>query len=305
MHSIFKYAITSFACLLLIVPSLSFADSFYQWRDESGVAHYADSLSGVPPKYRDQVSEKEFKKKGAKSTVRQNSGSIFQGNRSNAASSRGRLKRIEIKYKAYEGSARRIIIPVTFNGSVTVPMILDTGAPGLVISPRLANKLGLYDNDEGKLAIRAGGIGGSVPAVLTIINTVSVGEAKDKFVPATITHSISDSFEGLVGMDFLSNFSITIDTRRHILVLAERPSDKNEPAGHDETWWKINFHRFAGMRTAWRNYRDFIKARVGGKGDMERRLKFAEDQYRQAEKLFRKLDRYASQNSVPTHWRKY
>ena len=40
------------------------------------------------------------------------------------------LKRYEVSYKAYEGMARRIIIPVRFNDSVTAPMVLDTGATG-------------------------------------------------------------------------------------------------------------------------------------------------------------------------------
>lgn len=289
--------------LFFLTCRASFAGDFYQWKDSNGVTHYADSISGVPPEYRTQITEGKFHKKPAKSTVRQKSGAHLPGKQVNEK--KGALKRIEIKYKAYEGSARRIIIPVTFNGSVTVPMLLDTGAPGLVISPKLANKLGLFSNDDGKLLTMAGGIGGSVPAVLTIIDTASVAEAKDTFIPATITSSISGSFEGLVGMDFLANFSISIDTRKHILVLQERAPDKNEPAGHDQTWWRINFRQFANMRSGWLRYRDYIKKRVSGQSDMERLLKFANFQYKQADKLFRKLEQYAGYNSVPTHWRKY
>ena len=42
--------------------------------------------------------------------------------------------RYEIPFEAYEGAAKRIIISVTFNDSVTAPMMLDTGAPGMLIS---------------------------------------------------------------------------------------------------------------------------------------------------------------------------
>ncbi len=47
-----------------------------------------------------------------------------------------------IPFIAYEGTARRIIISVTFNDSVTAPMVLDTGATGMLISSKLAKNLG-------------------------------------------------------------------------------------------------------------------------------------------------------------------
>jgi hypothetical protein len=88
------------------------------------------------------------------------------------------FKRYEIPYIAYEGAARRIIIPVTFNNQITVHMLLDTGAPGMHISLRLAEKLGILDNDEAKLNILVSGLGGSVPAIYTIIDSIQVGGAE-------------------------------------------------------------------------------------------------------------------------------
>jgi len=40
------------------------------------------------------------------------------------------LKKIEVPYTAFEGTAHRVIIPVQFNGSITAKMALDTGSPG-------------------------------------------------------------------------------------------------------------------------------------------------------------------------------
>ncbi len=128
------------------------------------------------------------------------------------------VKSFVIPYKAYQGTARRIIIPVTFNGLVTAPMLLDTGAPGMHISYRLAEKLDIFDNDEAKLWVNIAGIGGSIPAIFTVIDTIQVGEAEDHFIPTTVTRSISGSFEGLIGMDFMANYSIHIDTKKHVLV---------------------------------------------------------------------------------------
>ncbi len=292
---------------LIMLSHKVFAGDFYKWVDDSGNTHFTDSLSDVPAKYLRQVEEHEYEKRPSKSTVKSLSGSTnLLRRQAGPGQSNGKLKHYEIKYRAYEGAARRIIVPVTFNGSVTAPMALDTGAPGLSISRKLADKLGLFDNDEGKLETFAGGIGGSVPAVRTIIDTVNIGGAQDKFISANIFPSISSSFEGLIGMDFMSRFSIKIDTRRHLLILEELPPKPNMYAGHDEAWWRINYYHFGQMRSSWKKIRDDLKtSSAAGKGSGNPEFKkYAEKQYQEADKLYRKLDRYANYNSVPTHWRR-
>lgn len=54
-----------------------------------------------------------------------------------------KLNSYEVPFEAYEGSAQRVIVSITFNDSVTVPMLIDTGAPGLLILPKLAKQLGV------------------------------------------------------------------------------------------------------------------------------------------------------------------
>jgi len=81
-------------------------------------------------------------------------------------------KMIEVPYTAFEGSSRRVIIPVQLNGSITAKMALDTGSPGMIIFDRLANRLGLFEKDDGKLLTYSAGIGGETPSILTIIDSV-------------------------------------------------------------------------------------------------------------------------------------
>lgn len=216
-----------------------------------------------------------------------------------------KLKRYEVPYKAFEGIARRIIIPVTFNGSVTAPMALDTGAPGMHISYRLAEKLDLFDKDNVRLATRAHGVGGSVPAIFTIIETVQVGGAMDHFVPVTISRSISGHFEGLIGMDFMANYSIKIDTRREMVVFEELPPMPNMPAGHNEAWWRINFRQFASMRAEWKKYKEYLDKQTDNSQRLRELRELADRQYREADKLFYKLNGYASEHAVPMSWREY
>ena len=80
----------------------------------------------------------------------------------------------------------------------------------MIISEGLAKKLGLYENDSGMLMSVASGIGGQVTVMRTIIDEVQMGGATESFVPAIITSSMSNAFEGLIGMDFMANYSISI-----------------------------------------------------------------------------------------------
>ena len=211
-----------------------------------------------------------------------------------------KLKRYAIRYA---GVARRIIIPVTFNNSLTVPMLLDTGAPGMHISIRLASKLGILDNGDSKLWITAGGIGGRTPAIFTVIDSIKVGEMEDHFIPTVISKSIFSGFEGLIGMDFMGNYSMRVDTMNSLVIFEELPKSISMPAGHNEMWWRSTFHNFKSMKTVWKKYNDEVSGLSAYTGK-EKRLKiFVEDQYDKADDLFNRLNGYASQNSVPLEWR--
>lgn len=216
-------------------------------------------------------------------------------------------KSYTIPYIPFEGSARRIIIPVTINGSVTAKMAVDTGSPGMIIFDSLAKKLGIFENDDAKLLSYAGGIGGVVPVILTIIDKAQVGEIEDHFIPTTIIQSsLSEAFEGLVGMDFMANYSVKIDMKKHVVVFEEIPVTTNMPAGHDEIWWRSNFHDFAAMRSAWKKYKDSLNPEHFTDPRKFKTLKeFAEREYREADDLFNKLNGYAIRHSVPMRWRKY
>jgi hypothetical protein len=212
-------------------------------------------------------------------------------------------KHFVVPYQAFEGTSRRIIIPVTFNESVTERMLLDTGSPGLMITPKLAGRLGLIDEDSGGLMVMAAGIGGSVPAMLAVVDSIVVGEARAEFLPVTITKVPSNDFEGLVGMDFLANYKIGIDSDNSVLVFDELPPQREKPGGHDEAWWRSNYLNISRLRSEWSNYLASLEQRNVASSDTERIKKIATSQYEEANKLYQRLEQYARENAVPTNWR--
>jgi hypothetical protein len=282
--------------------SYSFGAKFYKWVDEEGTVHMTDDLSQIPPQYRHQVEEKRNSRESARSREILSSSPV--PDTSGRANSGDNLKSFEVPYEAFEGTARRIIIPVTFNGSITAPMLLDTGSPGLLISPDLAGRLNLVDKGDAELLITASGIGGSVPATLIVIDTVSVGGASAEFLPATVADVNTEKFEGLVGMDFMTNYQIAIDVRRSVISFNELPVDLDRPGGHDEVWWRSNFVRFAGLRDTWKAYLKELKNTGIVSSETEKLIDTAQGQYDEANRLYRKLDRFARDNNVPTNWRR-
>lgn len=220
-------------------------------------------------------------------------------------------RRFELPYEPLEGRARRVIVQVRLNDRITAPMALDTGAPGMVISVRLAEQLGVFTQDQGKLIVLARGIGGEVPALRTILDTVALGQASERFVPVTVTSALSERFEGLIGMDLLGQYSVTIDAGRKVVVLQEQASAGQAPGGHDEAWWRANFAEFRTLRDDWQRFREGIERELAdsqvGAGaafdDLTRWRALATFQVQEAEKLLARLEHYASNQSVPRHWR--
>jgi hypothetical protein len=302
------------ALMLMLFCSPGFSGEFYKWTDDSGNFHLSDTLEKVPEKYRNQIENKRFNSDDAESGQREpvkTAPSELQRQHSIAGDRTTEpLKRYEVPYKPFEGSARRVIVEATFNNSVTAPMAIDTGAPGTVISVALAEKLGLLDASHGRLYVAARGIGGTTRAMRSIIDDIRVGEAKSHFIPTTITAGLSHSFEGLLGLDFVSNYSVTIDSKRRVVVFEELPGDPDSPGGHDQGWWRAVFREFAASRTDWKNVSSTLDKKiresvVSGDTKLIAAKDFADYQYREAEKLFDKLNDYARENAVPMHWRQY
>ncbi len=221
--------------------------------------------------------------------------------------------RHEIAYDPYEGSAQRVIINVTLNGRVKARLAVDTGAPKTVISGALAERLGLLNGTSAGVWTRAGGIGGSTPAISTIIETIRVGDIEQQFFPTTIVPELSTAVEGLIGMDFLSLFVMHIDPARRLLILEDVAPKSIVYGQRNEQWWRSNFKELASLRRGWRDYAEQLNKEIessnitagGGIEDARLVLDFARRQALDAERLLDQLNRRAVQYLVPMNWREY
>jgi predicted aspartyl protease len=282
----------------LLLAAFPFGGQIYRWVDSEGTIHMTEDPSAIPPQFKAQMRAlASTNESGIRTLPPPYPASM------NPEQSHDGLKRFEVSYQGFEGASRRIIVPVTFNESVTANLLVDTGAPGLMISPQLAEKLGILEEQDTALKITAGGIGGSIPAMLAVVDSIRIGEATAEFLPATITPIPSDAFEGLIGMDFLSNYRISIDSARSVIAFDEMPARQDRPGGHDEIWWRSNFRIIEQSKSEWRQYLASLEKTNTPSNETESLKKLAESQYAAAEKLHNRLEKFAGDNAVPNSWR--
>lgn len=286
-----------------------YSQNIYEWTDENGVKYYSNTEAGVPEQYRKDSNSVEL---GNDYNIGNDSAGQGYGMYDMPVDTfQGMGQVFKIPFTAFAGNARRIIVPVTINNSVTANFALDTGSPGMIISEGLAKKLGLYEQGSGMLLSVASGIGGQVTVMRTIVDEVSIGGAKESFVPAVITSAMSDAFEGLIGMDFMGNYSISIDNVNKYIVLQQNPGGENHPAGHNWQWWQNSFAEFRTYQQEWKQLSELVNewekdSRVNTSmagGDVAKLKSLASWQYEESTKLLQRLERYAQQHNVPQSWR--
>jgi clan AA aspartic protease (TIGR02281 family) len=110
-------------------------------------------------------------------------------------------------------------VTVILNQSLQANMLLDTGATYTLVSRRIASGLHLYESSRAVLSTANGPI--NVP--LATLQSVKVGAAEVSNVTVAI-HDISphSGVDGLLGLNFLSRFHTSIDSRQQRLILAPR-----------------------------------------------------------------------------------
>jgi Aspartyl protease len=113
----------------------------------------------------------------------------------------------------------KVMVLVTFNQNVTANLALDTAAGTTLISRRIARSLGLYAS----VSRRISGVTGSAIASVSGIESVKLGEAEVRNFQVDI-HDMpgGGEYEGLLGMDFLRQFQLSLDTQKKLLILSPR-----------------------------------------------------------------------------------
>lgn len=178
---------------------------YYRWVDENGVLHITDNLHNVPPKQRE----------GANRIQARESPRTPEPEPKLAAAPR----KVSIPF---ERTGNIVIVPVTLNNRQTTKLVVDTGASYTFISHALARDLAI-DVSRNPKTVPFHTANGVVEAPLTNLESITVGGMEIKNLTAAVHDTTPDSTaSGLLGLNFLSNFRMDIDTQKGLLHLEKK-----------------------------------------------------------------------------------
>lgn len=131
----------------------------------------------------------------------------------------GEFKTHEIDYSQV---GNEIIINCVINGTVTAKLVVDTGASLVCISSKKANELGMKmgpEDEKIELTLANGTKAKGTPIVFKSVDVN--GMLVEQVRGVIMDDSSGDAADGLLGMSYLSNFLVKIDSGRKKLIIEE------------------------------------------------------------------------------------
>lgn len=129
----------------------------------------------------------------------------------------------EVGFRLVGPQDAALVVPVYLNGEGPFDFVFDTGATWTCLEAGLARTLGLESRDG------AGGVGvgiaGATRVHMVRLDSVRVGAAVAMDMPACVLDlehlaAVGEEIAGLVGLNFMKPFRVTLDFQRQIITLA-------------------------------------------------------------------------------------
>ena len=197
-----KFLWTLLVCLLLLRPAPPRAAEYYRWTDQNGVVHFTDNLQNVPEKQRGPATR-------------------IKANDTAPAAEPGKPAPVKASIPI-EKHGQIVIIQAMLNNKRAVKFVVDTGASYTMISSAVAKDLDInLTRDQRTMPFQTAN--GLIQAPLTNLDSITVGGMEIKNLTAAVHDAVPDpQVAGLLGLNFLSNFRIDIDTQKGLLHLEKK-----------------------------------------------------------------------------------
>lgn len=272
------------ACIVLCMSSLAQAE-IYKWVDRNGTTHFSDTLTGVPAEYRQHLGEKGEL-------------GIPPGSTDSAPPPVPRPQREEPRgartleppshVVPLQRDGHGLVVSAVVNGTVTLPLLVDTGASYTVLSTAAARQLALNLHDAAVMPMRSAS--GVFLAPLTKVKSLSLGNAIVRDMEVII-HDAVPGLGGLLGMSFLEHFIVT--TADQTMTLTAPAEEPGTPVygGYGKNWW---VRKFRFYRQGVENMKEYLAQQSSPQ--LERTLRYFQTE-------LNALDRKASEAAVPRQWR--
>ena len=190
-------------CLLFLCSGLLSAAEYYRWVDQNGVVHFTDNMHNIPEKQRGTADR--IQAKGSPKAAE--------------PAQRSEATKASIPF---EKQGQVVVIEAMLNGKSRAKLVVDTGATYTMISAATAKELDI-DPGRSQRTLPFQTANGVIQAPLASLESINVGGVEIRDLIAAI-HDIAPNSQvaGLLGLNFLSNFRMDIDTQKGLLHLEKK-----------------------------------------------------------------------------------
>ncbi|HVO84215.1 MAG TPA: aspartyl protease family protein, partial [Syntrophobacteria bacterium] len=121
----------------------------------------------------------------------------------------------------FSTSNGHMVVPVLLNDAAEARLVFDTGAEMTVLSRKTAEGLGLRPG--GQRPVRLQTIASQIQAPVATLSSLQCGEMRRTNLPvAVVDFDLGREVDGILGMDFLGNYAIGIESESSRIVLKPR-----------------------------------------------------------------------------------
>jgi predicted aspartyl protease len=188
--------------VLLLSATQAWAQ-MYRWTDDQGGVHYTQGLDSVPGRLRPKAQMMVFPERPAAPAAA-----------ASPAESAGGPTKIPFT------PGKPIMVSAKVNGGTAVNLMLDTGASVTVINPRLLAGIGIGSSQALRGSVK--GATGSADVLFVPIQSIEVGNARSGPLRVAAHDVDLSQGDGLLGRDFLDQFTVTIDSTAGIVTIAPK-----------------------------------------------------------------------------------
>jgi predicted aspartyl protease len=121
----------------------------------------------------------------------------------------------------FSTSNGQMVVPVLLNDAVEARVVFDTGAEMTVLSRKIAEGLGLRSGRERPVRLQT--IAAQIQAPVATLSSLQCGDLRRTDLPvAVVDFDLGRQVDGILGMDFLGNYTIRIESDSSRIILKPR-----------------------------------------------------------------------------------
>ena len=174
----------------------------FRWIDGEGSIHYSQGVESVPPRYRAGAVIIGYERQDTAPPA--------------AAAEPAPLGIGRVRFTP----GQPIMVSVRINGATPATLMLDTGATRTVINPRVLDSVGVNYRDAQHGSIR--GVTGEAPVLAVRVESIEANGARSGPLLVVAHDTGFGQGDGLLGRDFLDQFSVNIDNTAGLVTLTPR-----------------------------------------------------------------------------------